>query len=78
MCKRSWSTAANGVNISGGIVAEFGRIARTDGLNTVTPGHMWCWDNVSDIDKGKKSYPCRYPAVMNWVMLCVCRLSSAQ
>lgn len=30
---------------------------------------MWCWDNTSDIDKGKKSYPCRYPPVMNWVML---------
>ena len=53
----------------GGIVAEFGRIARTDGLNTVTPQHLWCWENASEIDKGKKSYPCHYPAVMNWVML---------
>ena len=62
-------TAQNAVNISGGIVAEFGRIARTDGLNTVTPQHLWCWENTSEIDVGKKSYPCQYPAVMNWVML---------
>jgi hypothetical protein len=62
-------TAATGVNISGGIVAEFGRLARNDGLNVVRPDRLWCWDNASDIDKGKKMYPCEPPAVINWIML---------
>eukprot|EP01052_Picozoa_sp_SAG31_P003000 SAG31_NODE_110_length_24476_cov_9.909654_17_plen_897_part_00 len=62
-------TAENAINISGGLISEFGRLARTDGLNMRTPDHRWCYDNASDIDKGKKSYPCRPPAVLNWVML---------